>query len=115
MSDKNVLLVEEQALHEQEQGLVQMEAQLHAQEQGVAQIERAFQKKNKALLNHASYVKEQETNLLRRAEIMGSKARQLASELLTGSDTQIGSFDFELGKLTDREAIIQKRRELMSA
>jgi len=114
MTDKNVLLVEEQALHEQEQGLVHMEAQLHTQEQGVAQMERAFLKKSKALLNHASYVKEQETSLLRRAEAMGPRARQLASELLADSDSQVGGFDGDLGRLADRQALLQRRKELMS-
>jgi len=113
-TDKNVLLVEEQALHEQEQGLVHMEAQLHTQEQGVAQMERAFLKKSKALLNHASYVKEQETSLLRRAEAMGPRARQHASELLAESDSQVGAFDGDLGRLADRQALLQRRKELMS-
>lgn len=114
MTDKNVLLVEEQALHEQEQGLVHMEAQLHTQEQGVAQMERAFLKKSKALLNHASYVKEQETSLLRRAEAMGPRSRQLASDLLAESDSQVGSFDGDLGRIADRQALLARRKELMS-
>lgn len=115
MNDKNVLLVEEQALHEQEQGIVQMEAQLHTQEQGVAQMERAFQKKNRVLLNHASFVKEQETSLLRRADAMGSKAAQLAAALLADPETQVGPIDLELGKLVDRQRLLQRRKELMSA
>jgi len=113
-TDKNVLLVEEQALHEQEQGLVHMEAQLHTQEQGVAQMERAFLKKTKALLNHASYVKEQETSLLRRAEAMGPRARQLAGDLLAESDSQVGAFNGDLGRLDDRQALLNRRKELMS-
>lgn len=114
MTDKNVLLVEEQALHEQEQGLVHMEAQLHTQEQGVAQMERAFLKKTKALLNHASYVKEQETSLLRRAEAMGPRARSLAGELLAESDSQVSAFDGDLGRLAERQTLLQRRKELMS-
>jgi len=115
MNDKNVLLVEEQALHEQEQGIVQMEAQLHTQEQGVAQMERAFQKKNRVLLNHASFVKEQETSLLRRADAMGSKASQLAAALLDDPETQVGPVDLDLGKLAERQRLLQRRKELMSA
>ena len=115
MTDKNALLVEEQALHEQEQGLVQMEAQLHTQEQGVAQMERAFQKKNKALLNLASYVKEQEASLMRRAESMGPRAKQLAFELLAKSEGQGGQIELDLGKLDDRVSLLQKRRDLMSS
>ncbi len=115
MIDKNVLLVEEQALHEQEQGLVHMEAQLHTQEQGIAQMERAFLKKTKALLNHASYVKEQETSLLRRAEAMGPRARALAIDILNASDSQIGAFDGDLGRLPERQALLQRRKELMSS
>ena len=115
MNDKNVLLVEEQALHEQEQGLVQMEAQLHTQEQGVAQMERAFQKKNRVILNHASFVKEQESSLLRRADAMGTKALQLANQLLSGSESQVGPIDLELGRLADRQKLLQRRKDLMNA
>ncbi len=115
MTDKNVLLVEEQALHEQEQGLVHMEAQLHTQEQGIAQMERAFLKKTKALLNHASYVKEQETSLLRRAEAMGPRARALAIDILAASDSQISAFDGDLGRLAERQVLLQRRKDLMSA
>lgn len=114
MTDKNALLVEEQALYEQEQGLVQMEAQLHAQEQGVAQMERAFQKKNRALVNLASYVKEQEASLLRRAEAMGTKALALAEKLLNEGDSKEGPPDLDLGRLSDRQSLMHKRREQLS-
>lgn len=114
MTDKNVLLVEEQALHEQEEGLVQMEAQLHTQEQGQAQAERAFLKKSKALINHASYVKEQETSLLRRAEALGPRAHAMASQLLAESDAQVGPLEFDLGRVHDRQSLLQRRKELMS-
>ncbi len=114
MTDKNALLVEEQALYEQEQGLVQMEAQLHAQEQGVAQMERAFQKKNRALVNLASYVKEQESSLLRRAEAMGPKALALAEKLLNEGDAKAGPADLDLGRLSERQSLLHKRRDQLS-
>lgn len=110
MTDKNALLVEEQALYEQEQGLVQMEAQLHAQEQGVAQMERAFGKKNKALLNLATFVRKQETDLLSQAETLGPKVAALARELLN-RDASVGSIDLDLGKFEDRNSLVQRRRE----
>ncbi|MFO0749449.1 MAG: hypothetical protein U1F43_27840 [Myxococcota bacterium] len=112
-TDKNALLVEEQALHEQEQGLVQMEAQIHAQEQGVAQMERAFQKKNKALVAFATHVREEEASLLRRAEAMGPKARQLVQQLLAKGG-QTASLDaLDVGKLTERQSLINQRREIL--
>lgn len=110
MTDKNALLVEEEALHEQEQGLVQMEAQLHAQEQGVAQMEKAFQKKNKAIINLAAFVKKQETDLLSQAETLGPKVASLARELLS-RDASIGSVDLDLGRFEDRQSLLQRRRE----
>lgn len=110
MTDKNALLVEEEALHEQEQGLVQMEAQLHAQEQGVAQMEKAFQKKNKAIINLAAFVKKQETDLLSQAETLGPKVASLARDLLS-RDASIGSVDLELGRFDDRQSLLQRRRE----
>jgi len=113
-TDKNALLVEEQALHEQEQGLVQMEAQLHAQEQGIAQMERAFQKKNKALVNFATHVREEEASLLRRAEAMGPKARQLVQELLSKGAAADGSDDLEIGKLGERSELLHRRRDQLA-
>lgn len=110
MTDKNALLVEEQAIHEQEQGLVQMEAQLHAQEQGVAQMEKAFQKKNKALINLASFVKEQEDTLLAKADGLGPKAASLAKKLLEAGDG-VGRVDLDLGRGQERQKLIQRRRE----
>lgn len=113
-TDKNALLVEEQALHEQEQGLVEMEAQIHAQEQGVAQMERAFTKKNKALVAFATHVREEEAGLVRRAEAMGPKAKQLVQQLLAKGGAT-GSLDaLEVGKLADRQALLNQRRELLS-
>jgi hypothetical protein len=110
MTDKNALLVEEQALYEQEQGVLQMEAQIHAQEQGVAHMEKAFGKKNKALLNLATFVKKQETDLLSQAEGLGPKVASLARELLS-RDTSVGSIDLDLGRFDDRQVILQRRRE----
>lgn len=115
MADKNVLLVEEQALHEQEQGLIHMEAQLHTEEQGIAKMERAFFKKTKALVNHASYVKEQEASLLRRAEAMGARAHELAKELLDAAGGQFGALAPDLGKIAERQRLLQQRKELMSS
>jgi hypothetical protein len=114
MTDKNALLVEEQALHEQELALVEMEAQVHNQEHGVAQMERAFLKKNRALLNLSSYVADQESSLLARARAMGDKAVRLVSEVLAKADMASDDIDLDLGRATERHEMLHRRRELLS-
>lgn len=51
---------------------------------------------------------------MRRAEAMGQKAYQLASELLAASDTHLGGVDPDLGKLAERQELLQRRKEVMS-
>ncbi len=115
MADIHNLLIEEQALHEQEQGLIEMEEQLHAQEQGVAQMERAFTKRNKTLLNLVSYVDEQETNLLKRAAAIGPKAKELVREMLgSAEDAPMGATS-GVGKPKERGALLERRQELLAA
>ncbi|MCC6623000.1 MAG: hypothetical protein IT385_17205 [Deltaproteobacteria bacterium] len=113
-TDKNALLVEEQALFEQEQGLVQMEAQIHAQEQGVAQMERAFQRKNRALVSFATHVREEEASLIRRAEAIGPKARALVQELLAQGAQAGGGDALDVGKPSERQDLMNRRRENLS-
>ncbi|PIE18492.1 MAG: hypothetical protein CSA66_04595 [Proteobacteria bacterium] len=116
MADNRNVLIEEQALHEQEQGLIEMEEQLHAQEQGVAQMERAFTKRNKALLNLVSYVFEQEANLLKRAEAIGPKAEHLVREMLGGSeDSTAISGAAGVGLPDERAKLVEQRHELLAA
>jgi hypothetical protein len=114
MSDKNALLVEEQALHEQELALVEMEAQLHNQEQGIAQMEKAFLKKNRAIFNLSSYVADQEASLLARAKAMGPKALKLVHELLAAADGQSGEAALELGCVAERQEALHRRRDLLA-
>ncbi len=114
MSDKNALLVEEQALHEQELALVEMEAQLQNQEQGIAQMEKAFLKKNRAIFNLSSYVADQEASLLARAKAMGPKALQVVHELLASADGNGGESHLELGCVGERHEVLHRRRDLLA-
>lgn len=113
MAEKETLLIEEQALFERERGLVEMEAQLHEQEQGVAQIERAFKKRNRTLINLASYVSEQESGLLRRAEAIGPQAKQLVDDLLSRGDAAGVTASSQVGLESERRSLLAQRNELL--
>jgi len=113
MADKDSLVVEEQALFEQEHGLVEMEAQLYEQEQGVAQMERAFKKRNKTLLNLVSYVADQERSLLSRAEAIGPRAKSLVDDILQSSSATEGATRLEIGKESARRELLQRREALL--
>ena len=112
MAEKQSLGIDEQALYEQEQGVVQMEDQIHAQEQGLAQMERAFLKKNRALIAFAAHVQEEEASLLRRADSMGSRAMQLVQRLLAKSQPLDG-FDLDIERAEDRQRLLNQRREIL--
>ncbi len=112
MAEKQSLAIDEQALYEQEQGVVQMEDQIHAQEQGLAQMERAFLKKNRALIAFAAHVQEEEASLLRRADGMGPRAAQLVQKLLAKSQALDG-FDLDIERAADRQRLLDQRREIL--
>lgn len=105
---------EEQSLYEQEHALIEMEAQIHAQEDGLLNMERSFDKRNQTLSSLASYVADQEKSLLERASSIGPKAKKLVADRL-GSGHSSSLEGGVVGALDDRQAVIEKRRELLAA
>ena len=104
---------EERDLFEQEQQLVEEEAEMYSREEGLLQMERVFVKRNATLLNLLSYVSEQESSLLARAESIGSRAKELveAALALSGADelsATVGSID------ETRQQLVERRRELLA-
>jgi hypothetical protein len=108
------MLVEEQELFEQEKGLVEMEAELFAQEKGLSQAERAFTKRHQTLLNLVGYVADQERLLLERAVSLGGRAKRMVSEGVGASGGETLADTGEIGLIDERQAMIERRRELLA-
>jgi hypothetical protein len=114
-SPEDALTLEEQAVFEQEQGLVEIEAQFHAQEEGLIQMERTFVKRNQTLVSLIGYISDQERSLLARAEAIGPRALGLVQEALAGADGEAGGFDTAIGRPAERQNVLERRRELLAA
>lgn len=107
---------EEQALFEQEQGVVEMEVQFHAQEEGLVQMERSFSKRSQTLGSLVSYVSEQQQNLIQRASLIGSKAKSMCEEALSGlASLDSVSVDDVIGLAGERTKTLERRQRVLEA